>query len=103
VTIDVIDRVDVADQKERRKNMFNTPRFHASMHCYKPEQNDEMHCHNADQTFYVIDGECAMRFPDGAARSTPTRSGRHDHGGSFYHLESAGSEPMIMMVIVPVR
>lgn len=24
-----------------------------------------MHCHNADQTFYVIEGECTMHFPDG--------------------------------------
>jgi quercetin dioxygenase-like cupin family protein len=35
------------------------------MHYYKSGHKDEMHCHNADQTFYVIDGECTMRFPDG--------------------------------------
>src|SRR5438128_11284282 len=30
-----------------------------------PGNKDDMHCHNADQTFYVIEGECTMRFPDG--------------------------------------
>jgi hypothetical protein len=24
-----------------------------------------MHCHNADQTFCVREGECTMHFPDG--------------------------------------
>jgi uncharacterized cupin superfamily protein len=65
MSIEVIDLVDLAHKEKRRKNVFNTPRFHAWMHYYKPGHKDEMHCHNADQTFYVIDGECTMRFPDG--------------------------------------
>jgi Cupin domain len=67
------------------------------MHRYKPEQNDEMHCHNAEQTFYVIDGECAMRFPDGGEVDLKPGQAAMITGGSFYQLENAGSEPMIMM------
>jgi quercetin dioxygenase-like cupin family protein len=63
--IEVIDMVDFAHQEKRRKEIFNTPRFHAWMHYYKPGHKDELHCHNADQTFFVIDGECTMHFPDG--------------------------------------
>ncbi len=40
MSIDVIDLVDLAHQEKRRKNIFNTPRFHAWMHYYKPGQKD---------------------------------------------------------------
>ena len=50
----------------KRTNLINGPRFNAWFHIYKrPGQHDEMHCHNADQTFYCIEGECTMHFPDG--------------------------------------
>jgi hypothetical protein len=67
------------------------------MHYYQPGQKDERHCHNPDQTFYVIEGECTMRFPDrGEVDLKPGQAARIT-GGSFYQLENAGSEPMIMM------
>jgi len=97
MSIDVIDLVGLAHQEKRRKNIFNTPRFHAWMHYYKPGQKDEMHCHNADQTFYVIEGECTMRFPDGGQVVLKPGQAALITGGSFYQLENAGSEPMIMM------
>jgi mannose-6-phosphate isomerase-like protein (cupin superfamily) len=97
MSVDVIDLVDLAHQEMRRKNIFNTPRFHAWMHYYKPGQKDEMHCHNADQTFYVIEGECTMRFPDGGQVVLKPGQAALITGGSFYQLENAGSEPMIMM------
>ena len=97
MSVDVIDLVDLAHQEKRRKNIFNTPRFHAWMHYYKPGQKDEMHCHNADQTFYVIEGECTMRFPDGGQVVLKPGQAALITGGSFYQLENAGSEPMIMM------
>jgi mannose-6-phosphate isomerase-like protein (cupin superfamily) len=56
-----------------------------------------MHCHNADQTFYVIEGECTMRFPDGGQVVLKPGQAALITGGSFYQLENAGSEPMIMM------
>jgi mannose-6-phosphate isomerase-like protein (cupin superfamily) len=97
MSVDIIDLVDLAHHEKRRKNIFNTPRFHAWMHYYKPGQKDEMHCHNADQTFYVIDGECTMRFPDGGQVVLRPGQAALITGGSFYQLENAGSEPMIMM------
>ena len=35
MSIDVIDLVDLAHREKRRKNIFNTPRFHAWMHYYQ--------------------------------------------------------------------
>src|SRR5688572_13236412 len=55
--IEIIDMVDFAHKEKKRKEIFNTPRFHAWMHYYQPGHKDELHCHNADQTFFVIDGE----------------------------------------------
>ena len=69
--IEVIDMVDFAHKEKKRKEIFNTPRFHAWMHYYKPGHKDDMHCHNADQTFYVIDGECTMRSPTAAKPCSP--------------------------------
>ena len=87
----------LANKEKRRKNVFNTSRFHAWMHYYKPGHKDEMHCHNADQTFYVIDGECTMRFPDGGKAVLKPGQAALITGGSFYQLENTGSGPMIMM------
>ena len=97
MSIEVIDLVDLAHQEKRRKNIFNTPRFHAWMHYYKPGQKDEMHCHNADQTFYVIDGECTMSFPDGGKVVLKPGSGGSYHRAGRSTLENCGSGPMIMM------
>jgi hypothetical protein len=54
MSIEVIDLVGMGHTEKRRKNVFNTSRFHAWMHYYKPGQKDAMHCHNADQTFVVL-------------------------------------------------
>jgi mannose-6-phosphate isomerase-like protein (cupin superfamily) len=89
--------LEMAGKEKRRKNIFNTSRFHAWMHFYKPGQKDEMHCHNADQTFYVIEGECTMTFPDGGKAVMKPGMAALITGGSFYQLENTGSEPMIMM------
>jgi mannose-6-phosphate isomerase-like protein (cupin superfamily) len=56
-----------------------------------------MHCHNADQTFYVIDGECTMHFPDGGAAVMKTGMVATITGGSFYQLENTGSGAMVLM------
>jgi len=95
--IEIVNMVDLAHQEKRRKNIFNTPRFHAWMHYYKPGHKDEMHCHNADQTFYVIDGECTMSFPDGGKVVLKPGMAALITGGSFYQLENCGPGPMIMM------
>ena len=43
MSIEIVDMVDLAHKEKRRKNIFNTPRFHAWMHYYKPGHKDEMH------------------------------------------------------------
>jgi len=95
--IEVIDLVNMGHQEKRRKNVFNTPRFHAWMHYYKPGQKDDMHCHNADQTFVVLEGECTMSFPDGGMVTLKPGQAALITGGSFYQLENTGDGPMIMM------
>jgi mannose-6-phosphate isomerase-like protein (cupin superfamily) len=95
--IEIVDMVDLAHKEKRRKNIFNTPRFHAWMHYYKPGQKDEMHCHNADQTFVVLEGECTMTFPDGGRVTLKPGQAALITGGSFYQLENTGPGAMIMM------
>lgn len=97
MSIEIIDLHGKAKEEKRRRNVFNTPRFHAWMHYYQPGQKDEMHCHNADQTFYVIEGECTMHFPDGGKSVLRPGMAALITGGSFYQLENSGSGPMIMM------
>ena len=56
-----------------------------------------MHCHNADQTFYVIEGQCTMHFPDGGKSVMTPGMVATITGGSFYQLENSGSGPMVLM------
>src|SRR3546814_5487380 len=51
-------------------------------------QKDDMHCHNADQTFVVLDGECTMSFPDGGKVTLKPGQAALITGGSFYTLRS---------------
>ncbi len=95
--IEIVDIAESARKEKRRRNVFNTPRFHAWMHYYKPGQHDELHCHNADQTFYVIEGECTMSFPDGGKAVLKPGMAALITGGSFYRLENTGDGPMILM------
>ncbi len=62
-----------------------------------PGDKDDMHCHNADQTFYVIDGECTMHFPDGGKAVMKPGMVATITGGSFYQLENTGAGPMVLM------
>ena len=97
--IKVVDLKEMADAPNpKRTVLINGPRFHAWFHPYlKPGQRDEMHCHNADQTFYCIEGECTMHFPDGTQQVLHPGMAALITGGSFYQLENSGSGPMIMM------
>ena len=96
MSIEFTDMNELAKDK-KRKSIMNTPRFHAWHHYYPPGKKDEMHCHNADQTFYVIEGECTMTFPDGGKKRLTPGMVAMITGGSFYQLENTGSGPMIMM------
>ena len=97
MAIEIVDMVELAYKEKQRKKIFNTPRFHAWMHYFKSGQKDQLHCHNADQTFYVIEGECTMNFPDGGKALLKPGMAALITGGSFYQLENTGSGPMIMM------
>jgi mannose-6-phosphate isomerase-like protein (cupin superfamily) len=96
MSIEFVNMHELAKEK-KRKNIMNTPRFHAWHHYYPPGKTDEMHCHNADQTFIVIEGECTMTFPDGNKKLLTPGMVAMVTGGSFYQLENTGSGPMIMM------
>ncbi|HLY65096.1 MAG TPA: cupin domain-containing protein [Chloroflexota bacterium] len=82
----------------KRKVLMNGPSMNVFFHIYpEPGMKDEMHCHNADGSFYVIEGECTMHFPDGGKTTlTPGMVGLIT-GGSFYQLENTGTGPMVMM------
>ena len=98
--IEVIDLVDMAHKEKKRKNVFNTPRFHAWMHYYNEPLGEvelPVHCHNADQTFVVLEGECTMSFPDGGKVTLKPGQAALITGGSFYTLENTGDGPMVMM------
>jgi len=90
--IQVMDMAKMAREEGKRKVIFNTNRFHAWLHVYpRPGDADDMHCHNADQTFYVIEGECTMHFPDGGKSVMTPGMVATITGGSFYQLENTGS------------
>jgi mannose-6-phosphate isomerase-like protein (cupin superfamily) len=95
--INLVDIYEVAE-KARRTVVIDTPKFHAWVHNYmQPGEHDEMHCHNEDQTFIVIDGECSMHFPDGGKVVITPGKMVTITGGSFYRLENSGTKPMIMI------
>ena len=96
--IEDFDMIKMAKEEGKRKKIFNTNRFHSWLHVYpKPGDKDDMHCHNADQTFYVIDGECTMHFPDGGKAVMKPGMAATITGGSFYQLENTGPDAMVLM------
>ena len=97
--IKVVNMLDMAEQPDaQRTNLINGPHFNAWFHIYKqPGQRDEMHCHNADQVFYCISGECSMHFPDGTKDVLRPGMVALVTSGSFYQLENSGTEKMVML------
>ena len=62
MAIEIIDTVEVANREKKRTVVMNTRKLHSWVHYYpKPGDHDELHCHNEDQTFFCIDGECTSR------------------------------------------
>jgi len=96
--IDVINCAELAREVKKRKVVMNTRKMHAWVHYYPtPGDHDDMHCHNEDQTFYCIEGQCTMHFPDGGKAVLDPGMAALITGGSFYMLENSGDGPMIMM------
>lgn len=96
--IEIIDCAEMARETKARKVVMNTRKMHAWVHYYpNPGDHDDMHCHNEDQTFYCIDGQCTMHFPDGGKAVLTPGMAALITGGSFYMLENSGDGPMILM------
>ncbi|MEK9658478.1 MAG: cupin domain-containing protein [Chloroflexota bacterium] len=95
--IEIIDTHEFAHRTRKRTVVLNTNRFHSWVHYYEPGRIDEMHCHNQDQTFHIIEGECTMRFPDGGVAVLGPGMLATITGGSFYQLENTGSTPLVML------
>ncbi len=96
--IEIIDPKEIALRERKRTVVMNTRKLHAWVHYYpNPGDHDELHCHNEDQVFVCLDGECTMRFPDGGASVLKPGMAALITGGSFYQLVNSGSGPMILM------
>jgi mannose-6-phosphate isomerase-like protein (cupin superfamily) len=98
MAIEIINPIEIALKTKKRTVVMNTRKLHSWVHYYPdPGDHDEMHCHNEDQTFICLDGECTMHFPDGGKAVLGVGMAALITGGSFYKLENSGSGPMIMM------
>lgn len=80
-----------------RKVLMDGPRFHSWLHVYEPGHHDDMHCHNADQTFTCLGGECTMYFEDGSTHVLKPGMVALIPGGSFYWLHNRGLDRMILL------
>jgi len=49
--------------------LFNSATSHVWIHNSPPGDKGPMHRHTADQTFYGLEGECWLNFPDGTRQS----------------------------------
>jgi mannose-6-phosphate isomerase-like protein (cupin superfamily) len=95
---EVFDLVQMFKDDPRRKVIFNTPRMHAWLHIYpEPGDKDDMHCHNRDQTWYLIDGQCTIHFVDQPSQVMKPGMVVGITGGTFYQLENTGDGPMVLM------
>src|SRR5215831_15704365 len=96
--IQIIDPKAIALREKKRTLVMNSRKAHAWVHYYpNPGDHDEMHCHNADQLFMCIDGECTMSFPDGGKSVLKPGMAALINGGSFYRLENSGDKAMVLM------
>jgi len=68
-----------------------------AINCYEPGAHDEMHCHNEDQTFIILEGECTMKFPDGGESVLKPGMMATITGGSFYQLNNLTDAPLVMI------
>ena len=98
MAIEIIDTREVAHREKKRTVVMNTRKLHAWVHYYaNPGDHDDLHCHNEDQTFFCIEGQCTMRFPDGGTAVLDPGMAALITGGSFYQLENTGDGPMVLM------
>ena len=98
MAIQIIDPLEIGKREKTRTKVFNSRKAHAWVHYYtRPGDHDELHCHNADQMFLCLEGQCTMSFPDGGGAVLNPGMVALINGGSFYKLENTGHGPMVMM------
>jgi len=98
MAIEIINVGKVAHKEKKRTVVMNTRKLHAWVHYYpNPDDHDDMHCHNEDQTFICFEGQCTMSFPDGGKAVLDPGMAALINGGSFYQLENTGDGPMVLM------
>jgi len=74
-----------------------TDRSFIALNCYEPGVNDEMHCHpGSDHTFFVVEGECTMKFLKGGEARLTQHQAVHVPAGYFYQLNNTGEGRLIL-------
>jgi len=72
-------------------------RCHIALNCYEPGVNDEMHCHpGSDHTFFVVEGECTMKFLKGGEARLTQHQAVHVPAGYFYQLNNSGKGRLVL-------
>lgn len=97
MAIEIIDAKELAQQNRKRTVLMATRKMHSWLIYYEPGRHDEMHCHNNDQVFHMISGECNMSFPDGGVAVLKPGMSALITAGSFYRLENRTDEPMVLL------
>ena len=97
MAVKIVDLHEVAAEG-KRKVLFDTPKFSTWVHVYStPKKKMDMHAHNYDESFYLLEGECTMHFPDQEKVVMKPGMVAMIPGGSFYQLENSGDDPMVLM------
>jgi uncharacterized cupin superfamily protein len=98
MAVKILNPLDVAKEEKKRTVLFNSRKAHSWLNYYsRPGDHDELHCHNADQLFMCLEGECTMSFPDGGKEVITPGMAALINGGTFYMLENTGDGPMILL------
>ncbi len=97
--IKAVDLIELANRPGRKRIvLMNGPKFHTWLHAYpNPGDRDEKHCHNADQTFYCIEGQCTLYLEDDTPLVLNPGMIALIPGGSFYWLENTGEGQMVLL------
>lgn len=95
--VKIVDVNEIARQGQR-KVLFERPKFSTWVHVYAtPKKKMDMHAHNYDESFYLVDGECTMYFPEEEKIVMKPGMVALIPGGAFYQLENSGDGPMVLM------
>ena len=98
MAIQIVDLKKAVDRDVRRTDIWMTRRMHSWLLYFdEPGEDGKMHCHNNDETFYCVQGECTMSFLDGGKVVIKPGMLAVIPGDEFYHIASTGTEPMMLL------